>query len=574
MLEKFSPQAISLIEKAEEIAKESNKILVGTEDLLLAMFYVEDTICHFLLGEEQITKDELINEINKLDNISYRKTNSKFSPKFKDIIDQATSATKLFNSEHVYDEHLFYSLLSDKENNGLRVLINLGIDPTLMIQDILDIFNVDKKEQIPEFLTNLNDIEEVHPYIVRSNYLEKLDIILNKKQKNNPMLIGTPGVGKTALVEAYAKYHANKHIYRLDLGTIMAGTKYRGELEEKIINTMNFIKKEKAILFIDEIHNIVGAGSNEGTLDISNILKPYLARSDIRCIGSTTLDEYYQYIDKDKALTRRFHNIYITEPSIKETKYIMNKIKNAYETYHNTTFNKSCINYIVTKTDKFLPLKSFPDKSIDVLDELGSRISLGKTKTNKNQLIDKIIKDLNGISINHKYKELNLNYNELKKYIEKYLKCLKPNKPMIVISKDKLDINKLIRDLEYISNFKKENYLEIDLESYFDEVSINNLIGSNKGYIGYDTGGILSEHILKHPLSLVNFINFDKANESIKTFIKKILKSNYFLDNKGRKILINNTIFVIDQKETTNKTIGICSKSIKNLNDLLYDVRI
>lgn len=574
MLEKFSPQAISLIEKAEEIAKNNNKILVGTEDLLLAMFYVEDTICHFLLGEEQITKDELIDEINKLDSSNYRRTNSKFTPKFKEIIDAASSSIKLFNSEHVYDEHLFYSILSDKENNGLRVLLNLGVDPNQMIQDILDIFNVDKKIEIPEFLTNLNELEEVHPYIIRSNYLEKLDIILNKKQKNNPMLIGTPGVGKTALVEAYAKLNSNKHIYRLDLGTIMAGTKYRGELEEKIINTMNFIKKENAILFIDEIHNIVGAGSNEGTLDISNILKPYLARSDIRCIGSTTLDEYYKYIDKDKALTRRFHNIYISEPSIDETKYIMNKIKKAYEIYHNTTFNNKCINYIVSKTEKFLPLKSFPDKAIDVLDELGSRISLGKNKQSKTILIDKIIKDLNGISINRKYTEINLNYNQIKEYIDKYLICIKPNKPMIVIKKDKMEIDKLINDLEKISNFKKENYLEIDLENYFDETSINNLIGSNKGYIGYDTGGILSEHILKHPLSLVNFINFDKTVESIKNFIKKILKSNYFLDNKGRKILVNNTIFVIDQKEYTSKTLGICSKNKKNTNDLLYDVCI
>ena len=169
------------------------------------------------------------------------------------------------------------------------------------------------------------------------------------------MLIGTAGVGKTALVEAYAKLYPNKKIYRLDLGTVMAGTKYRGELEDKLINTMNFIKKENAILFIDEIHNIVGAGSNEGTLDIANIIKPYLARSDIKCIGSTTLDEYYQYIDKDKALTRRFHNIYINEPSSKETRYILQKIKKSYEKYHNTKYSTKCIDYIVKRTDKFLP---------------------------------------------------------------------------------------------------------------------------------------------------------------------------------------------------------------------------
>lgn len=574
MLENFSPQAISLIEDAEKIAKDNNKLLVGTEDLLLAMFNVEDTICHFLLGEEQITHEELTEEINKLTVSTVKINNSKFTPKFNEIVKSASNVTKLFNSDHVYDEHLFYSLLNDKDNNGIKVLINLGLDPSLMIQDILDIFNVEKKNKVPEFLTNLTLIKEIHPYISRSNYLEKIDIILNKKQKNNPMLIGSAGVGKTALVEAYAKRHSNITIYRLDLGTIMAGTKYRGELEDKIITTMDFIKKENAILFIDEIHNIVGAGSNDGTLDIANIIKPYLARSDIHCIGSTTLDEYYQYIDKDKALTRRFHNIYIDEPTTKETKIILSKIKKSYELYHNTTFNSKCIDYIIKRTDKFLPLKTFPDKAIDVLDELGSRISLSNKKINKLDLIDQIIKDLNGISINKTYYKSNLIYEQIKPFINEYLNNNKPNEPIMVINKKELNINRLISDLETISSFKKENYLEIDLENYHDESSLNNLIGSNKGYVGYDTGGLLSEHILKHPFSLINFINFDKAFESIQNFIKKLTNTSYFLDNKGRKIIINNCIFVIDNQQKNQKTVGIGSKVKKKLNDLYYHLTI
>ena len=574
MLENFSPQAISLIEAAEEIAKNNHKLLVGTEDLLLAMFNVEDTICHFLLGEEQITKEELIEEINKLNTTTSKINNSKFTPKFNEIVSYASNIIKIFNSDHVYDEHLFYSLLNDKDNNGFKVILNLGLDPNIMIQDILDIFNVDKKTNVPEFLTNLNLIEEIHPYITRSNYLEKIDIILNKKQKNNPMLIGSAGVGKTALVEAYAKIHPNKTIYRLDLGTIMAGTKYRGELEDKIITTMNFIKKENAILFIDEIHNIVGAGSNEGTLDIANIIKPYLARSDIHCIGSTTLDEYYQYIDKDKALTRRFHNIYIDEPNIKETKHILMKIKRAYENYHNTIFDKKCIDYIVNRTSKFLPLKTFPDKAIDVLDELGSRINLSKKHLNHLNTIDIIIKDLNGISINKRYYKSIINYESIKPYIQEYLDNSRPNQPIIVINKKNLEVNKLIEDLEVISNFKNENYLEIDLENYHDESSLNNLIGSNKGYIGYDTGGILSEHILKHPFSLINFVNFDKTVDSIKNFIIKLTKSNYFLDNKGRKIIINNCIFIIDSQPRQYKSVGICSNNKKNSNELYCSLTI
>lgn len=574
MLENFSPQAISLIESAKEIAEKNNKPLVGTEDLLLAMFNVEDTICHFLLGEEQITKEELIEEINKISNTIIINLNSRFTPKFTEIVTKASSTIKMFNSEHVYDEHLFYSLLTDKENNGIKVLINLGLDPNILIQDILDIFNVEKTKDVPEFLTCLNTIETIHPYIPRSNYLQKLDIILNKKQKNNPMIIGSAGVGKTALVEAYAKIHKEKRIYRLDLGSIIAGTKYRGELEDKIIMTMDFIKKENAILFIDEIHNIVGAGSNEGTLDIANILKPYLARNDIYCIGSTTLDEYYKYIDSDKALTRRFQNIYIDEPSIDETKYILQKIKKYYEDYHNVKFSNNCIEYIVNQTNKFLPLKTFPDKAIDVLDELGSRIKLTSKYENKLLLIDKIIKDSNGISIKKMYQKLELVNCQIKPFIKEYITSSKMEKPIMIIKKEKLDINTLLADLEKISNFKRENYLEIDLENYHDESSINNLIGSNKGYIGYESGGILSEHIIKHPFSLIYFKCFDEAIFSIQNFIKKLSTSNYFLDNKGRKIVINNCILVIESKDKSRNLVGITKQTVKNSSFIQYDICI
>ena len=243
MLENYSPQAVKLIECAEVIAEKENKKLIGTEHLLLAMFEEDDTICHFLLTEEQITKQELLDEINLIDNNSYSLNNSKFTFKFNEIVKKASEATKVFKTEYVYDEHLFYTLLNDLENNATRVLINLGIDPKIMIEDILDMFNV-KKDTIEEydFLTNLTNIDEVHPYISRSNHLERLNIILNKKQKNNPMLIGSAGVGKTALVEGYAKKYKDVPIYRFELGNVVANTKYRGELEEKIIKAMNFIK--------------------------------------------------------------------------------------------------------------------------------------------------------------------------------------------------------------------------------------------------------------------------------------------------------------------------------------------
>lgn len=574
MLENYSPQAVKLIECAEDIAEKEHKKLIGTEHLLLAMFNTEDTICHFLLTEEQITKQELIDEINLINNNSYSLENSKFTFKFNEIVKKASDATKIFKTEYVYDEHLFYTLLNDEENNATKVLINLGIDPKVMIEDILDMFNV-KKENIEsyDFLTNLTELDTVHPFIERSNHIERLNVILNKKQKNNPMLIGSAGVGKTALVEGYAKKYPEVPIYRFELGSVVANTKYRGELEEKIIKAMNFIKDNNAILFIDEIHNIVGAGSNEGSLDIANILKPYLARNDIHCIGATTLDEYYKYIEKDKALMRRFQNIYIDEPEIDEVKNILNKIKNSYEEYHNIDISLDIINYIVQKTNQYLPNKTFPDKAIDVLDELGSRSRLCAESSDFYKVIDNIIRDLSGISFKEEYADLN--YEQLKPYYENYINGNSIDKPIVTINSSKtFKIKKLIEDLKKISSFKMENFLELDLENYYDFSSINSLIGSTKGYVGYDSGGLLSEQIIKYPYSLIYIKNLNKAHFTIQNFIKKLINNNFFIDNKGRKIYINNTIIVVQDTNLTKKTIGFIENKNLNLNKNNYDITL
>ena len=575
MLENYSPQAVKLIECAEVIAEKENKQLIGTEHLLLAMFEEDDTICHFLLTEEQITKQELLDEINLIDNNSYSLNNSKFTFKFNEIGKKASEATKVFKTEYVYDEHLFYTLLNDLENNATRVLINLGIDPKIMIEDILDMFNV-KKDTIEEydFLTNLTNIDEVHPYISRSNHLERLNIILNKKQKNNPMLIGSAGVGKTALVEGYAKKYKDVPIYRFELGNVVANTKYRGELEEKIIKAMNFINNN-AILFIDEIHNIVGAGSNEGSLDIANILKPYLARNDIHCIGATTLDEYYKYIEKDKALIRRFHNIFIDEPVESEVKNILVNIKKSYEDFHLFKVSDELIDYIIKKTNQFLPTKSFPDKAIDVLDELGSRVRLNNNLNNYYNEVDEIIRDLSGIRFNYNHNDIDLNYKELRKYYNNYLNDTTINKPIVTINCNrKFNIDLLIQDLENISSFKKEQYLEIDLENYYDNTSINSLIGSTKGYVGYESGGILSEQIVKYPFSLIYIKNLNKAHFIIQNFIRKLLTSNSFMDNKGRCIYINNIILVVEDSVTNKKSVGLINEFTPTKTKYVYDINI
>lgn len=578
MFETFSTSALEMIDKALRIAKSLGKKLVGTEHLLLAMYQVEESICHFLLEEKDITYEKLLEVVNGL--VILRKNESKedtYSKKFQEVILYAQRLSEDLESEYVYDEHIFYVMLKEYDTVAYVVLEKLGLDIEELKRDIEEIFSFDEakeKENIPyPFLINLSTSQKIHPFVLRNNYIEKIKYILSKKQKNNPLLIGNAGVGKTAIVEGLSEILKDVSIYQLDLGSIVAGTKYRGELEEKLTKAMEYIKRKKAILFIDEIHNIVGAGSNDGSLDIANILKPYLSRSDIKLIGATTLDEYYRYIDKDKALSRRFQNVFIDEPTEKETYVILKEIKASYEEYHNVKYSDQILQEIIEKSKLYLVRRSFPDKAIDVMDEIGTR----KKSSNKSfsKLIDETIEDLTGIKnlTLERLKKVELNYPSLK---PKYLQFIKKkefevntnNLAFAMVNSD-FNVEYLIEDLYKLFAFKKEMYLEIDLENYIDYASINNLIGSTKGYVGYEQGGILSEHILKYPLSLVYFKNIKSAHPSINQFIKSLLKKNHFLDNKGRTIYLTNTIFLLDTDKIKNKEIGFINENKKSSKNII-----
>lgn len=559
MLENFSHQAIKIIDEAKKIADEMNNSIVGSEHLLLALYDAQDSICHFLLSERLITKDDILKEVASVIILRNKRKDSIYTMELTEIVKMSSKIVENKGKKEVYDEHLFYAMLISENNIGKDILIKLGIDIGELLDDIEDIFEFNKEEEHPfPFLTNLTKIDLPHPYISLGNYLDRIKIIMKKKQKNNPMLIGSAGVGKTAIIEELSKEMPKDIIYRLDLGSMISGTKYRGELEEKIIQAMEYIKEHKAILFIDEIHNIVGAGSNEGSLDAANILKPYLARNDIRCIGATTLDEYYQFIEKDKALLRRFQNIFVEEPTLDETIYILDKIKHSYEEYHHIKYTTDNIKNIVKKAYRYIPTRTFPDKAIDILDEVGARYSLKHEDIDK--LTDEVIFDMSGLKVIslEELDKLKLNIPTLKTSYKEFLtnNHLEKNIVSLKVNND-FDINNLKEDLEKVFGFNQEEYLEIDLDSYFEASSLSNLIGASKGYVGYETGGVLSEHIIKYPFSLIYFKNLNNAHFLIQSFIKKLFDKPYFTDNKGRKVYLTNTIIIYNEGKISNNLIGI-----------------
>ena len=583
MLESFSTKAVELIDYAKVLAKEefeaSNKVfIVTTYHLLLAMFITSDTICKFLLNENEIIIDDLEKTYLEIEN--NETSGNIFSKQFENLVNSSIDIAKQTNSEYVYDEHLFFAMLENIDCLGTVILQNLNLNISELKQDIIDIFSfyeedvitLEKKEKKDlRFLTNISHIDNIHPYISRSNYIEQMIYIINKRQKNNPLLIGQAGVGKTALVYGLSK-RIDKDIYELDLGSLMAGTKYRGEMEEKLLDAVEYVKEMNGILFIDEIHNIVGAGSNEGSLDIANIIKPYLSKNEINVIAATTLDEYYKYIEKDKALTRRFQTIFIDEPTKDETYEILKGIKHKYDEFYHVDINDELIKYIIDLTDLYILNKPFPDKAIDTLDEALSRFLI--KNIDLKTLVSEVINERQGInipSINDIY-NIKLHYEELRNLYLRKIYPLELTKNLGVVGTDKnFNLNHLLIDLYSVFKLKKEMLLEIDLNDFPTIESLSNLIGTSKGYIGYDQGGLLYNHILKYPVQVIYLKNFDKAFYGVKLFFNNLFSKEKVVDSHQRNIFLKNTLFIVETNQSTND-LGFLSSN--KLTHKQYDVVI
>lgn len=557
----------------EILEREKNRFgSIGSELLLLALIEIDGS-CSFILEQYGINKYT----INKIldDLIILRKKDTEYTNKFTEIMMVAKNAAALEDEKEVYDDHLLFALLSTENSVAYDIFKKLDVDVNDLIEDLNSIYNINVHNELNNnFLFNLTKeikLGKLNPFIGREDLVDKVIRILSKKQKNNPMLIGSAGVGKSALVEGVAskllKTNPNLIVYRLDLGTIIAGTKYRGDLEERFIEVLDKIKNPNSIVFIDEIHNIVGSGSSEGTLDIANILKPILSRSEIKCIGATTLDEYYRFIDKDKALSRRFQNVFIEETSEEEALEILEGIVHCYEEFHNVKYSKDILKYIITSSS-FLANRKLPDKAIDILDEAGLFCGIDQRKNVEKKDVDKIIFETLGIKIKNISKNLNQikNFPKLKKYYQLYFMNLGIRKTILNVQVIMENLDLILEDLKQMFSFENEVILNLDLSSYDNHYS-SSLIGSPAGYVGYNDGGILTEHVNKFPLSVVIVKNYTQAGKNIKTQIETILENGKIIDSKGRSINFRNTIFIfIDNLNEIN--IGFIDIEKKNNNKL------
>lgn len=447
---------------------------------------------------------------------------------------------------------------------------------------------------LKKFATNLNELAiqgKIDPLIGRDYEVERLIQTLCRRRKNNPLLVGEAGVGKTAIAEGLARKIVEEDvpeillgstIYSLDLGALVAGTKYRGDFEKRLKSVISQLKSEPgAILFIDEIHTIIGAGSaSGGVMDASNLIKPVLASGEMKCIGSTTYTEFRGVFEKDRALARRFQKIDVPEPTVEESYQILKGLKSRFEEHHNVKYTLQALRKATELASRYINDRHLPDKAIDVIDEAGAKRRLVPTKQRKKTIgihdIEAIVAKIARIPAN----TVSTNDLEMLKYLGKNLSRVVFGQDEAIKALDsaiKMSRSGLGRDMKPIGSFlfsgptgvgKTEvcrqiakimgiELIRFDMSEYMERHTVSRLIGAPPGYVGFDQGGLLTEEINKHPHSVVLLDEIEKAHPDVFNLLLQVMDNGTLTDTNGRKADFRNAILVM----TTNAGAEMMSRA-------------
>jgi ATP-dependent Clp protease ATP-binding subunit ClpC len=415
MFERFTERARKVVVLAQDEARHFNHNYIGTEHLLLGLLREDEGVAAQALSSLNVTLDEVREQVESIVGYGEEGTGAQapFTPRSKKVLELALREALQLGHNYIGTEHILLGLVRESEGVAARVLSNLDVDPDKVRREVVRRLGGGrgrsrggtggeaaggrggveakrpKTRQLDQYGRNLTayaEEEKLDPVIGRGDEIARIMQILVRRTKNNPVIIGEPGVGKTAIVEGLAEeiaedrvpdILANKEVYTLDLGALVAGSKYRGEFEERLKKIMKEITDHgDIILFIDEIHNLVGAGAAEGAIDAASILKPALARGEIQVIGATTTDEYRKYVEKDKALERRFQTIQVGEPSVEETELILKGLREKYEDHHNIDITDEALKAASQLGDRYIADRFLPDKAIDLVDEAASKMRI------------------------------------------------------------------------------------------------------------------------------------------------------------------------------------------------------
>jgi ATP-dependent Clp protease ATP-binding subunit ClpC len=642
---KFSPRVKDVISYSREEALRLGHDYIGTEHLLLGIIREGEGVAMQLLKSLGVDITELRKTIEDFAPATTKKINHLANIPLVKQAEKALKITyleaKFFKSSVIGTEHLLLAILKDEDSVAAKALNNFNISYDT-IRHELEVYKINPRAEMPNSpadddddeddggamggggggtgggskrssdsksktpvldnfgrdLTKMAEEGKLDPIVGREKEIERVSQILSRRKKNNPILIGEPGVGKSAIAEGLAlritqkkvsRVLFNKRVVTLDLAALVAGTKYRGQFEERIKAVLNELEKTPdIILFIDEIHTLIGAGGASGSLDASNMFKPALARGEIQCIGATTLDEYRQYIEKDGALERRFQKVLVEPTSQDETIQILNNIKTKYEDHHNVTYTDDAIKACVYLTTRYINDRHLPDKAIDALDEAGARVHIININVPQHIMdiekkIDEIKEEKNKAVHSQKYEEaarlrdterqLFEQLDAAKKQWEEETKSHRevvnehnvaevvammtgvpvqglkdPNKPIgsfIFLGPTGVGKTQLAKIISQYLFDKDDALIRIDMSEYMEKFAVSRLVGAPPGYVGYEEGGQLTEQVRNRPYSVVLLDEIEKAHPDVFNLLLQVLDDGHLTDSLGRKVDFKNTIIIM-----------------------------
>ena len=686
MIYKFTNKAKEVIGIANDISVELGHKYIGTEHILYGLAEEREGIASKVLINKGITGEKIIKKIEEiLGREKEIKETLGFTPRSKRVLENAFLEAKRIGYNFIGTEHLLLAIMKEEECIAMRIISELNVEIPKIYNEIAKVINEEETDneisrdlnrgrgsstitttlnQFGEDITEKAEDGKFDNIIGREKEIERIIQILSRRTKNNPCLIGEPGVGKTAIVEGLAEKIVKgevpenlkeKRIVSMDISGMVAGAKYRGDFEERIKKALAEVKKAgDVILFIDEIHTIVGAGAAEGAIDAANILKPLLARGEIQLIGATTIEEYRKYIEKDSALERRFSPINVGEPTENETVEIIKGIRDKYEAHHNVQITDEAINSAVKLSVRYITDRFLPDKAIDLIDEASSQVRM-KIFTEPDEIkileekIDTALREKEDAIYNQDFEkaaEIRDKEKQMKDALEKELNKWRKrkNKDITEITEDNIadvisrwtgipaqklteDDNEKLKHLEEklhervigqdeaveavakairrgrlgLKNpkrpigsflflgptgvgktelskalaeilFENENsIIRLDMSEYMEPYSVSKLIGSPPGYVGFESGGQLTEKIRRKPYSVVLFDEIEKAHPDVMNLLLQILEDGHLTDSQGREVNFKNTVIIMTSNIgarhiTEKKSLGFESNGIK-LND-------
>ena len=595
-MNRYDDRARLVFHFAREEGAKLGHTMIGPEHLLLGLMR-EGGTAYKILSEFGATHEGIRRQVEEMVGRGNGLTSNEtaaITPKARRVMELAGSEARSLGSNLIATEHILLGVIREGDGVAYKILQNLTRDVDTVRWRILAATDKNQKpegvktpflEEYARDLTKEAFEGKLDPVIGRDEEIWRVVQILSRRSKNNPVLIGEPGVGKTAIVEALAQAILAEsappnligtRIVTIDLSNIVAGTKYRGEFEERLRNIINELKKTKVIAFIDEIHTLVGAGGAEGTLDAANILKPPLSRGEVQVIGATTAAEYRRYIEKDAALERRFQPVIILEPSPEQTFSILQGLRERYELHHGVSIPEEVLSLAVRYGERSLPGRNFPDKAIDLIDEASARTRLNKSlgfpiKELENGMpivsredIEAVIDSWGGVYKdelhNEKLVELETTLKDRVVGQEKAIKALlaalrrakiglggrsRVSASFLFVGPSGVGKTFLAKQLANELFGSERSLVRLDMSEYQEAHATSKLIGAPPGYIGHDQGGRLTESVRRRPFSVVLLDEIEKAHPDVYNLFLQILDDGRLTDGIGHTVDFRRVILIM-----------------------------